>query len=62
VAKGSNPSILEYLLGKKDIPAVLPDDFSIGKEDEAAYYVSLAYNSWLNDEKAIDKLKELSEL
>ncbi|GAA5817972.1 MAG: conserved hypothetical protein [Methanobrevibacter sp. CfCl-M3] len=62
VAKGSNPGILEYLLGKKDIPAVLPDDFSIGKEDEAVYYVSLAYNSWLNDEKAIDKLKELSKL
>jgi tetratricopeptide (TPR) repeat protein len=55
----TNKYVPLYLTDKYKIPGKLPDFYSFGDENEAIFYVNIAYNAWHDDKVAIEKLKEL---
>ena len=56
-----NPYVVPYLLGNKKLPSNMPFFHGVGDENEAIFYVILAYNAWHSDRKAMKVLKKLSK-
>ncbi|MEK6455466.1 tetratricopeptide repeat protein [Caldifermentibacillus hisashii] len=57
-AKQQNPYVLDYLLGKKDIPMYLPSHYQLGSESEAIIYADNHWNLWAGNPKLLDFLKK----
>lgn len=57
-AKQQNPYVLDYLLGKKDIPMYLPSHYQLGSESEAIIYADNHWTLWAGNPKLLDFLKK----
>ncbi|WP_404996265.1 tetratricopeptide repeat protein [Caldifermentibacillus hisashii] len=57
-AKQQNPYVLDYLLGKKNIPMYLPKHYQLGSEAEAIIYADNHWNLWAGNPKLLDFLKK----
>lgn len=56
-----NGVIPEYLLGRKELPEELPEDFADGQDEEAALYAAASKHVWESDKKALSWLKSRTE-
>ncbi|HEX6384390.1 MAG TPA: tetratricopeptide repeat protein, partial [Anaerolineae bacterium] len=54
-----NPHVPEYLLGRKRMPRQLPPYVGLGDEAEAAYYVAEAGQLWLQQDGAMNWLRQV---
>ncbi len=48
-----NSYVLQYLLGKREIPSEMPEYISPGDKDEAISYLNSAIELWVNNKKAL---------
>lgn len=58
IALQRNIHVLKYLTGRKPIPRILPDNITIGGEDEAFCYAAANIETWKKVQGAINWLKE----
>lgn len=58
-AIAENPHVIEYLCGLRKLPKEQADSYSPGSPEEAHGYISVAIESWINAEGAIDWLAEI---
>jgi tetratricopeptide (TPR) repeat protein len=54
----SNKFVPKYLLGRKKIPKLIPDSYSLKSEEEAIIYASEAIEAWQRTPGAIEWLSE----
>ncbi len=53
-----NPHVPDYLLGRRRMPRQLPPYIGLGEKEEAAHYVSLAGHLWIQQDGALDWLRQ----
>lgn len=56
-----NPEVPPYLLGRKRVPARIPDLMGLGDESEAMDYAAVHLNHWRETMGALDWLQEIVE-
>ncbi len=52
-----NPHVPDFLTGRDDIPASLPDSYQMGKKSEAVLYASAALRGWRSSPGGIDWMR-----
>ncbi|WP_338469638.1 SEC-C metal-binding domain-containing protein [Niallia sp. XMNu-256] len=57
-AKQQNPFVPDYLLGKKNIPLFLPNDYQLGEKSEAIIYADQHIEFWESASELMDLLKK----
>ena len=57
----SNPHVVEYMLGIKELPDELPEFIGIGDENEAISYVNEVWLIWKDTDNAFDWLYEFRQ-
>lgn len=53
-----NPHVPDYLLGRRKLPATLPDHIGLGDKREAQAYASVYKDIWNRDEAAVNWLED----
>jgi tetratricopeptide (TPR) repeat protein len=56
-ALGANRRVADYLTGKKRVPALRPESYSLGSDDEAILYVGANLGVWRRTPGAVEWLK-----
>lgn len=57
-----NPYVPDYIVGKKAIPRILPDQVTMGREDEGMYYAANFVSAWKRIPGAIEWLQNQAKI